>query len=240
MPNQALEDLEVVELGSGSFSVLEYGKLVKGDRVHVAAVKTNDKQFMLTLEERGTHFGIVIGRDGDTADEIESALLSYRVGKVPVGIVLRPNMVFCIPGHGAVVTRTTNVVIVSRDGWLGLPHFAGPLEEMGRLTGVYGTSESVLVPAIRIDDPSLNLLHFPPGTEQPPHAHPATRVGVVLSGRGRCRYVASADSPDYAEVELEPGMVYITRANGTHAFSTPHGEAMRVVEYHDSVVGPRE
>lgn len=35
-------------------------------------------------------------------------------------------------------------------------------------------------------EPSMNLLHIPPGIEQTMHTHPSDRIGVVVSGAGQC------------------------------------------------------
>jgi mannose-6-phosphate isomerase-like protein (cupin superfamily) len=79
-------------------------------------------------------------------------------------------------------------------------------------------------------------LYFPPGIDQTAHTHPSDRIGIVMSGRGRCVYWENGVE---LTQELEPGMLWVIHTDGVHKFQTPHGEHLRVLAYHpDSDYGP--
>ena len=181
----------------------------------------------VTLPAGDTHFGLV-----------QRGLASIEHPALPFA-VLRPGTPFCAPGGATITadTRDAQVVIVSREDWHGLPMVGGVLENEGRLKYIDGCTDSLLVPPVKMGDPCLNLLYFPPGIEQTMHTHPSDRIGVILSGRGVCRAVN-----DGAEerIDLEPGMLFCIHAGGEHAFSTDDSE-LRVLAYHpESDFGPTD
>ena len=87
-----------------------------------------------------------------------------------------------------------------------------------------------------LGDPCLNLLYFPPDIDQTAHTHPSDRIGIVMSGKGKC--VAWQDGIEEA-IDLVAGMIWVIHTDGVHKFQTPYGESMRVLAYHpDSDYGP--
>jgi hypothetical protein len=116
----------------------------------------------------------------------------------------------------------------------------GRLESEGRLKYIDGCTDSLLIPPVKMGDPCLNHLHFPPNIDQTQHTHPSHRIGVVYKGHGTC-------VTPFGEVELTPGLIFIIREwdgetmalgldgnsypIGTHAFRT-YGEPMDVIAFH--------
>lgn len=145
--------------------------------------------------------------------------------------VLQPGMYACVPG--AVEVETIGLAaVMSRVNYHGYFLLGGPVEWKGRMRYIDGCTDSLLIPPVMMGDPCLNLLWFPSGIDQTLHTHPSARIGVVLSGRGKCRL------PE-GEIELHPGVLFNIRPDGVHAFSTPYGEEMRVLAFHpDSDFGP--
>jgi hypothetical protein len=122
--------------------------------------------------------------------------------------------------------------VVSRPGYRGFLHI-GRIEHEGRLRYIDGCTDSLLIPPIKLGDPCLNLLYFPPGIDQTMHSHPSERIGMILSGRGVCI------TPE-GETPLEPGMLFCIHPNGLHKFRTDASD-MRVLAYHpDSDFGPTD
>ena len=73
----------------------------------------------------------------------------------------------------------------------------------------------------------------PPHTQQTPHTHPSLRVGLVVRGAGQC--VTPND-----RTPLEPGRVFIIRADGLHCFHTNTSELLIVAYHPDSDFGPTD
>lgn len=188
-----------------------------------------DSELLFSPED--THFGYVH----------EGAVWLRTAGGavLPIG----PGMAFSAPGALRLeIGPGSKGLVVSREGWRGLPVVAGPLEDTGRLKYIDGCTDSLLIPPVRKGDPCLNLLHFPPGIDQTPHVHPSDRIGLILSGRGLCHMREKVNGEWVAsEVDLVPGMVFCIHTNGRHKFSTPYGEPMRVLAYHpESDFGPTD
>lgn len=128
-------------------------------------------------------------------------------------------------------------IVVSRKDWLGFLNI-GQIEHEGRLKYIDGCTDSLLVPPVRMGDPCLNLLYFPPDIDQTAHTHPSDRIGMVLSGRGRCH--AWNDGREEV-IDLVPNLIFCIHTDGKHKFSTPYGHHMRVLAYHpDSDFGPTD
>lgn len=109
----------------------------------------------------------------------------------------------------------------------------GKLEHKGRLRYIDRCSDSLIISPRVMGQPCLNLLYFPPDVFQTAHTHPSDRVGMILSGSGRCH-------TENGIIELEAGMLFRILANGVHNFETT-GEEMRVLAYHpDSDFGPTD
>ena len=119
---------------------------------------------------------------------------------------------------------------------MGLMSVGGPAENEGRLKYIDGCTDSLLIPPIMLGDPCLNLLYFPPDIDQTAHTHPSDRIGIVMSGKGKC--VAWQDGVEES-IDLVAGMIWVIHTDGVHKFQTPYGESMRVLAYHpDSDYGP--
>lgn len=124
-------------------------------------------------------------------------------------------------------------IIMARSGHQAFFLIGGPVESKGRLKYIDGCTDSLLVSPIRMGDPCLNLLYFPPGIDQTSHTHPSDRIGVVFSGRGEC------ETPE-GIIPLEPGVMFRIPYEGHHKFRTFDSE-MRVIAYHpDSDFGPQD
>lgn len=115
-------------------------------------------------------------------------------------------------------------IVIARMGHRAFFQIGGPVEAKGRLKYIDGCTDSLLIAPIRMGDPCLNLLYFPPGIDQTAHTHPSDRIGVVYSGRGEC------ETPD-GVIALEPGVMFRIPLEGTHKFRTTDSE-MRVIAYH--------
>jgi mannose-6-phosphate isomerase-like protein (cupin superfamily) len=118
-------------------------------------------------------------------------------------------------------------VVIERQDYHGFFQIGGPIEHKGRLRYIDGCTDSLIASPPRKGDPCLNLLYFPPDVDQTRHVHPSDRVGIILSGHGRCIY-----GEENLEVDLIPGMIFCIHTNGLHKFQTPYGEEMRVLAYH--------
>lgn len=124
-------------------------------------------------------------------------------------------------------------IVMARDRARGFFTIGGPVEDKGRLKYIDGCTDSLLIPPVRMGDPCLNLLYFPPGIDQTSHTHPSDRIGVVFSGRGECV------TPE-GIIPLEPGVMFRIPYEGHHKFRTSDSE-MRVIAYHpDSDFGPQD
>lgn len=145
-------------------------------------------------------------------------------------------------------SHSSKVMIVERVGFNGVFGIGGPIEKTGRLKYIDGCTDSLLVPPVKLGDPCLNHLHFPPGIRQTMHTHPSMRVGLVASGRGEC-------VTPFGNVPLVPGQIFIIHEDtgevrqgidgktypvGSHCFST-FNETMEVIAWHpDSDYGPTD
>jgi mannose-6-phosphate isomerase-like protein (cupin superfamily) len=170
----------------------------------------------LTLDEEGTHFGVV-WRGGA---HLKCASGTFRL-KAGIYFVV-PRVLEIRGGAGMVVTRLGHL------GWFQL---GGPVEDRGRLRYIDGGTDSLLIPPLTRGDPCLNLLHLPARTTQTTHMHPSSRIGLVIRGRGKCV------TPEKAEL-LSPGVGFVIEADTQHRFRT-RDEELLIVAYHpDSDFGP--
>jgi quercetin dioxygenase-like cupin family protein len=149
---------------------------------------------------------------------------------------LNAGMYACIPGSAYV--HGGKGIVVSRENYNGVFSLGGPAEREGRLKYIDGCTDSLLVAPIKLGDPCLNLLYFPPGIDQTRHTHPSDRIGLVMSGNGRCHYWENGLEE---VVQLVPDTIFCIHTDGLHKFSTPYEEEMRVLAYHpDSDYGPTD
>lgn len=149
---------------------------------------------------------------------------------------LTEGMYACVPGSAYV--HGGKGIVVSRENYHGFFSLGGPAEKEGRLKYIDGCTDSLLIPPIKLGDPCLNLLYFPPDIDQTKHTHPSDRIGLVMSGEGRCHHW---DDDIEHIIRLTPDLIFCIHTDGPHKFSTPYGEEMRVLAYHpDSDFGPTD
>lgn len=157
-------------------------------------------------------------------------------GNLPFRLVA--GMFAVVPGEFSVIGGRG--IIVTREQYRGLFQIGGPVEREGRLKYIDGCTDTLLTAPVRKGDPCLNLLYFPSGIDQTEHTHPSDRIGIVMSGRGRCVHREAAGA-EPVHVDLVAGMVFCIHTDGLHKFQTPYGEEMRVLAYHpDSDFGPTD
>lgn len=124
-----------------------------------------------------------------------------------------------------------HALIVSSIGYGGVALVGGPMEERGRLRYIDGCTSSLLVsPPVR-GEPCLNLLCLPAHTHQTMHEHPSLRVGLILSGNGRC-------DTHHGLLDFKRGTGFLLPPGTAHSFQSQE-EDMRIVIFHpDSDSGP--
>lgn len=173
------------------------------------------------IDEKATHFGYV--HEGP-------AVLCWN----GLQYTLPYGGFFCVPGRFEVWGGRG--IVVSREDFNGVFQLGGPIEVRGRLKYIDGCTDSLLVPPVKLGDPCLNLLHFPAWIDQTAHDHHSDRIGIIMSGRGRCHHWTGGREQ---VVDLTAGMIFCIHTGGKHKFSTPYGDEMRVLAYHpDSDFGP--
>jgi mannose-6-phosphate isomerase-like protein (cupin superfamily) len=144
---------------------------------------------------------------------------------------LKPGMYFS--ANDTVTVSGGRGIIMARAGHQAFFTIGGPVEDKGRLKYIDGCTDSLLIAPVKLGDPCLNLLYFPPGIDQTSHTHPSDRIGVVFSGRGECV------TPE-GVIPLQPGTMFRIPYEGHHKFRTYDSE-MRVIAYHpDSDFGPQD
>ena len=163
----------------------------------------------LDVEVDGAFFGFV--HEGVAKLETAAGVFTLKAG-----------MYFSVNEHVRVTGGRG--IAIARLGHRAFFQIGGPVEPKGRLKYIDGCTDSLLIAPIRMGDPCLNLLYFPPGIDQTAHTHPSDRIGVVHSGRGEC------ETPD-GIIPLEPGVMFRIPLEGNHKFRTTDSE-MRVIAYH--------
>lgn len=129
-----------------------------------------------------------------------------------------------------------NLFLVIRLGYK-CQNTTGWVESEGRLSYIDGCTDSLLIYPPRQGDPSLNLLHFPPGIEQTRHLHPSIRVGCVIAGEGISDVWAEGQ---VKSVDLKPGALFCLEENEIHRFRTAES-SMTVIAWHpDGDWGPTD
>lgn len=152
------------------------------------------------------------------------------------GYSLRPGMYGCFPETVAIKgTDLCRALVVMARDWRGIFTLGGPIEAEGRLLYMNGCTDSGLIQPIRLGDPCLNGLFFPPGILQTAHRHPSHRIGVVIDGQGQCM-TGEAGEP----TPMRPGDVFIIPKQTLHWFETTT-HPMRIIAFHpDSEFGPTD
>lgn len=177
-------------------------------------------------------------------DPASTSFIYVHTGPVQITLtdgrqyILARGMVASIPGNFTLALGSG--IIVTRENWRGYFNISGPVEQEGRLKYIDGCTDSLLIAPPKKGDPCLNLLYFPSGIDQTEHTHPSDRIGMVMSGRGRCVHRPAPDAEPIL-TDLRPGMAFCIHTDGLHKFQTPYGEPMRVLAYHpDSDHGPSD
>lgn len=142
----------------------------------------------------------------------------YLSRKAPFSVKLHPNT-FLVFVHTPAEHKVLDTV-------------GGPIEEVGRLRYIDNCSDTLLLAPVLLGEPCLNLLHFPPQTNQTSHYHPSFRFGIITRGAGVCH------QENKASTQLNTGDVFVIPKNIMHSFST-ETESMDVIAFHpDSDWGP--
>jgi len=145
---------------------------------------------------------------------------------------LKSGMYFSVCGP-ADLEGSGRGIVVARPDYRCLFSLGGPCENQGRLQYVDGCTDTLLLGPPKVGGPCLNLLYLPPHTQQRRHTHPSVRVGVIISGRGRC--VGPGGS-----VPLAPGQIFVIPPHTEHSFFTDD-DPLRVIAYHpDTDTGPSD
>ncbi|MCC6138958.1 MAG: cupin domain-containing protein [Bdellovibrionaceae bacterium] len=166
--------------------------------------------------ETSTYYGFVL-----------SGKVDIRSGQSTVSLM--QNQFFSLAGPVS-LQGTAEVVLFERYGYRGLPSYGGPIESAGRLCYIDNCRTSILVHPARSGDPCLNLLTFPAETKQTMHIHPTVRLGVVVSGSGKC--ILKKASP----ISLMVGDIFVIPEGAEHCFESDEG--LSVVAFHpDTDVG---
>jgi hypothetical protein len=148
-------------------------------------------------------------------------------------VTLFEGMYACVPRAVLLRGEHGSGIVITRIGFNGMFSMGGPVEPWGRLRYIDGCTDSLLIPPVKMGDPCLNALFFPPGTDQTAHTHPSMRVGMVIRGEGECV------TPE-GIIPLFPGQVFIIHQDGLHKFRTAE-QNMVVIAYHpDSDFGPQD
>lgn len=168
-------------------------------------IRSGDTGFGFVLDGR-----LIIERDGDTQE-------------------VKQGMFYASPGP-AILSQFRGILSI-RHQYSGIPLVGGPLEKLGRLKYIDGCSDTLLLAPIVQGDACLNFLYVPPGIDQTAHTHPSVRLGVTISGSGKCKTKAGI-------YPLEPGMAFVLEPEEIHSFHTQE-DHLRIVVYHpDSDFGP--
>lgn len=172
----------------------------------------------LSLPGNATHFGFVYS--GSPALLCSSGTFRLSTG-----------MYFAVPG--AMAIENGSGIAISRLNYRGFFQIGGPVEKRGRLRYIDGCTDSLLIAPVLRGDACLNLLHFPPRTQQTAHTHPSIRVGLVVRGEGEC--ITPTE-----RIALTPGLAFVIRANSLHSFQTRDSELLVVAYHPDSDFGPTD
>jgi len=160
---------------------------------------------------------------------------NVHIKKLKSGIEsrLESGMYFSLNGEWSISASGT-ILLFLVHGFSGLNSFGGPIEEYGRLRYIDNCTDSLLLPPMRLGDPCLNLLVFPPGIVQTPHTHPSFRAGCVVSGRGVC-------VTEEKEIPLAVGDFFFIPKDHRHSFNSDPKLGLRVIAFHpDSDFGPTD
>jgi len=169
------------------------------------------------LSSEGTHFGFVYHGHPNLMRVSED----YR---------LHPGMYFCLPGGGQIGGADSSGFVITNYNYRGMFSLGGAIEPVGHFAYIDGGTSSVLIPPLRLGDPCLNVIYFPPHRDQTLHTHPSYRIGLVIAGSGE------AETP-VGITPLQPGMIFVIPTNSLHKFRTTDQPLSFVVFHPDSDAG---
>lgn len=173
----------------------------------------------LELPTTGTHFGFI--HQGHPLLFRRWRTEHYR---------LHPWMYFCLPNQGYIEGQNSSGMVITCLNYQGMFSLGGAIEPTGRFAYIDGGTNSLLIPPIKLGDPCLNAMYFPPGVNQTLHTHPSYRIGIVVAGAG------DVETPQVVR-SLEPGTIFLIPANSLHKFRTHHNSLTVVVFHPDSDTG---
>jgi quercetin dioxygenase-like cupin family protein len=140
-------------------------------------------------------------------------------------------------GNNSVIVETTSQLFLVVKLGYKCQNTVGWAEEKGRLSYIDGCTDSLLVYPPRQGDPSLNLLHFPPGIDQSQHTHPSIRIGCVIDGHGVSDTWSNGVQLSH---DLVTGVNFCLEENELHRFRTGNS-SMTVIAWHpDGDWGPTD
>jgi mannose-6-phosphate isomerase-like protein (cupin superfamily) len=173
----------------------------------------------LQLPNTGTHFGFVYSGN---------PVLTRCTGSQE--FKLAPGMYFSLPGEGWIGGEGSSGFVVNCSAFKGVFLIGGAIESTGRLGYINGGTDSVLIPPIMQGDPCLNVLYFPPGTDQTAHTHPSYRMVMIVEGSGEC------ETPE-ANIPMQPGQIILIPAYCIHKFRTIENKLTVICFHPDSDTG---
>jgi mannose-6-phosphate isomerase-like protein (cupin superfamily) len=173
----------------------------------------------LQLPNTGTHFGFVYS--GSPVLYRNTGTQDYK---------LHPGMYFSLPGDGWIGSKDSSGFVVTCPTYSGMFVIGGAIESTGRFSYINGGTDSMPIPPIRLGDPCLNAVYFPPRTEQTAHTHPSYRMVMVMEGSGEC------ETPE-GIIPLQPGIALFIPANHLHQFRTTKDKLTVICFHPDSDTG---
>jgi len=150
------------------------------------------------------------------------------------GHLLRPGMYGCVPRLVEFSCQEAcRVAMIDDHAYPGIFMIGGPIEPVGRLRYMDGCTDTGIIAPLRLGDPCLNFLFFPPETKQTRHTHPSDRIGAIFDGDGVCITPGKT-------TRMSQGDVFVIPTDAEHHFETT-SEHMRIIVFHpDSEFGPTD
>jgi quercetin dioxygenase-like cupin family protein len=176
-------------------------------------------QERLRLPNTGTHLGFVYS--GSPTLYRNTGTQDYE---------LHPGMYFSLPGDGWIGSKDSSGFVVTCPTYSGMFLIGGAIESTGRFGYINGATDSILIPPIKQGAPCLNVIYFPPQTDQMTHTHPSYRLVMVIEGSGECETLQGI-------IPLQPGFVLLILANQLHKFRTTRDKLTVICFHPDSDTG---
>lgn len=175
----------------------------------------------LILDNNSTHFGFVY--QGNIEIDIDGKIFPAFEG-----------MYFSLNNKAKIISKgNSKGFIASKLNYHGFFSLGGPVENKGRYNYIDGCSDSLLISPVLKGDPCFNFLYFPKNINQTPHTHPSIRIGMIISGSGKCIMKDKT-------YELNQGQLFVINPDTLHSFKTDNSD-MKIVVYHpESDFGPTD